>query len=460
MKALQSSDPAAMALHLDPGFRCRLCGARPFVCEHDGPHGPEWGGRSRDPGAADGAFLEFVTPDFCRNCDDVLDSCYALDRMPGHRFQTCEGKLALIQAIEQSPEMLEEFATRKVTYNSVLVRAARARHDVRERGRHVFLQTLTRTREQGNVYDWWPRQAYIDKYGDPDQNKLGHTRMKHNGKDGVAIFYAPSGVIRVVPETVSVAGQATTLAATAAGLEYFPGEMDASWREASKGSELQASQIEAARKMTKSPETFASDADLQGLAQKVTVQVGALVKNLLTERTVSDGAGTIDDHVSVVTGVGGQGGAEGMGPQEAIADDAAMYEQGAGAGGARSIMQAAIQERNRLLGLPSAVPKRPPPRKAGSKAGGTASTGPPPAPSAASKATGVAAVATTPTNDTRHVVLSLLARASPQTWLPAFTSLLKEQPDRAVAAWDDCYVHQVVRRGLESADMGGGLGRD
>ena len=149
----------------DPSFRCRLCQAGPFL--RDGT-GCEGGSRVCDPGAADGSALEFLTPDFCRNCDDVLESSYALDRMPGHRFQHCDGKLALIKVIEESPNQLTEFMERKVTYNVVLHHVARARHDARKRGRQVFLQSLTVTREQGNVYDWWPRQAYTEKYGDPE----------------------------------------------------------------------------------------------------------------------------------------------------------------------------------------------------------------------------------------------------------------------------------------------------
>ena len=89
--------------------------------------------------------------------------------------------------------------------------------------------------------------------------------MKHNGKDGVAILHAPAGVIRVVSETVTIAGQATTLAATAAGLAYFEGEMDASWREASKGFEQQASQTEAARKIHEGPGNLCFGRVLSGL---------------------------------------------------------------------------------------------------------------------------------------------------------------------------------------------------
>ena len=92
-----------------------------------------------------------------------------MDRMPGHRFQHCDGKLALIRVIEESPGNLAEFMERKVTYNAVLHHVARARHDARKRGRQVFLQSLTVTRERGNVYDWWPRQAYAEKYGDPEK---------------------------------------------------------------------------------------------------------------------------------------------------------------------------------------------------------------------------------------------------------------------------------------------------
>ena len=296
-----------MAKMLDPSYCCRLCQARPFarVREGEGPNGPEWGSRSCDPGTDDGSLLDFITPDFCRNCDDVLDCCYLLDQLPGHRLQHCQGKLDLIQAIEASHEMLAEFIERKVTYNGVLLEAARAKRNVLDRGKKVFLQTLTRTREHANMYDWWPRQVYMDKYGDPETNKFGHTRMKHNGKDGVAIFHAPAGVIRVIPETVTVAGQVTILATTAAGLEFFTGEVEASWREACKGFEQQTSQIESARKLTKSPETFSSDAYAQTLAGRVSSQVGTQVKQWSSTR--GEG-GTVDDHVSVVTGVWGRTG--------------------------------------------------------------------------------------------------------------------------------------------------------
>ena len=97
---------------------------------------------------------------------------------------------------------------------------------------------------------------------------------------GVAIVHTPVGAARAIPEVVTVAGQATTLAATAAGREYFRGEMDASWREACKGFAQQASQVDAARRLTKSPETFAQEAYLHGLAEKVSSHVGAQVAKL------------------------------------------------------------------------------------------------------------------------------------------------------------------------------------
>ena len=83
--------------------------------------------------------------------------------------------------------------------------------------------------------------------GIQSKRQLGHPRTKHNGKYGVAIFHAPAGVVRFIPETVTCAGQVTTLAATAAGREYFRGEMGASWREACKGFAHQASQFDVAR---------------------------------------------------------------------------------------------------------------------------------------------------------------------------------------------------------------------
>ena len=57
----------------------------------------------------------------------------------------------------------------------------------------------------------------------------------------------------------------------------------------------------------------------------------------------------------------------------------------------------------------------------------------------------------------RSMVVALLAKASPQAWLPAYTSLIKEKPGQAIAAWDDCYAHQVVRQGLLSGDMDAAL---
>ena len=141
-------------------------------------------------------------------------------------------------------------------------------------------------------------------------------------------------------------------------------------------------------------------------------------------------------------------------------DAAALYEQGAGAG-VRSIMQAALQERNRSLGLAEATAKRPPVSKARGKAAGAGQQPPPPAPSKAAGAT-PAAAAVAPvgatTKDSRHMVVALLAKASPQAWLPAYTSLIKEKPDQAIAAWDDCYAQQVVRQGLASGEMGTALG--
>ena len=114
----------------------------------------------------------------------------------------------------------------------------------------------------------------------------------------------PPGVVRAIPEMVTCAGQVTTLAATAAGREFFRVEMDASWREACKGFEQQASQVDAARRLTTSPETFAQEAYLHGLAERVSLHVGAQVKKLAAPRVGGDGAGSIDDHVSVVTGDG------------------------------------------------------------------------------------------------------------------------------------------------------------
>ena len=65
------------------------------------------------------------------------------------------------------------------------------------RGSHVVVDSISGEREEGASFEWWPLAQYKKTHGDPD--KKGHSKMKRHGKDGVAIFERPVGVVKVTP---------------------------------------------------------------------------------------------------------------------------------------------------------------------------------------------------------------------------------------------------------------------
>ena len=82
---------------IDASFTCRLCGTHPF--QEDGKFVVP------DPGDPDGAPLKWQTPDFCGNCGDVLNGCYALEKMPGQRLaHVGQATLDLIKYTESKEE--------------------------------------------------------------------------------------------------------------------------------------------------------------------------------------------------------------------------------------------------------------------------------------------------------------------------------------------------------------------
>eukprot|EP00969_Alexandrium_andersonii_P080191 3534008-Alexandrium_andersonii.AAC.1 len=68
-----------------------------------------------------------------------------------------------------------------------------------ERGAAVSSHEVKEVLEKSGGYDWWPWDVYRASHWGADPSKHGHVKMKRHGKDGVAVFHKPAGVVSVEP---------------------------------------------------------------------------------------------------------------------------------------------------------------------------------------------------------------------------------------------------------------------
>ena len=159
---------------IDGSYKCRLCGTRPF--QEDGVSFVP------DPGDPDEAALTWQTPDFCGNCGDVLNSCYALEKMRGQRlFHVGQTNLSLIKYMESNDEELQTFITRKQSFNAAMINLGSAGPNEKARGHRVILQQIEVNRERTGAYEWMPKKDYIGLHGDPVVGKHGVVLMQRGG---------------------------------------------------------------------------------------------------------------------------------------------------------------------------------------------------------------------------------------------------------------------------------------
>ena len=159
---------------IDASFTCRLCGTHPF--QEDGKSFVP------DPGDPDGAPLKWQTPDFCGNCGDVLNGCYALEKMPGQRLaHVGQATLDLIKYIDSNEGELQIFTTRKTSFNAAMINFGSGRPDEKARGQRVILQQIEVNRERTGAYEWMPKKDYIALHGDPVVGKHGVVLIQRGG---------------------------------------------------------------------------------------------------------------------------------------------------------------------------------------------------------------------------------------------------------------------------------------
>ena len=127
--------------------------------------------------------LKWQTPDFCGNCGDVLNGCYALEKMPGQRLaHVGQATLDLIKYIESKEEELHIFTTRKTSFNAAMINYGSGRPDEKARGQRVILQQIEVNRERTGAYEWMPKKDYIALHGDPVVGKHGVVLMQRGGE--------------------------------------------------------------------------------------------------------------------------------------------------------------------------------------------------------------------------------------------------------------------------------------